>query len=181
MGWCIRCLGPTTNANRTCDVCLNYARAFRRLMEQLQGRRVILTPLRKRNFDVFDLREEAKVQCPISCGNCCTVWYQIKELARDNVRGKCPHVTEDGCALTLDEKPLSCSTFLCNLGAWVHGGKLPIETAKRLLAAADGDPIGASRAYAAANGDIEEALRVAEDSVAQMRVKVRGEQCEPKT
>jgi len=184
MGWCISCLGPTTNANRICDVCSDYARALEKLMKQPQGRRVILSPLRRRNFDVFDLCEEAKVQCPISCGNCCTVWHQIKELSKDNVlevvrgnfteKGKCPHMTESGCALALDKRPLSCSTFLCNLGKWVHGGKLPVKIAKRLLAAADGDSTGASRAYVAANGNIEEALRTAEDSAAQMRVKVTG-------
>lgn len=180
--WCLSCLGPTTNENRECDFCADFVRAFGRLTTRPQGRRVVLTPLRRRNFDIFDLRPEAKVQCPVSCGTCCSVWHQVKELARKDVleasrnaftkRGAlCPHMTAVGCGLSLEEKPLSCSTFLCNLGAWVHGGKLPIEDAKRLYHAADGHPLEASKAYAAANGDVEKAVQCAEDAVARMRVK----------
>lgn len=180
--WCRACMGPTNNESRLCDDCHDFTEVLQRVMKKPQGRRVVLSPLRRYNFDIFDLRDEAKVQCPISCGSCCRVWHQVKELAKTNVleasrsaftrRGKCPHMTKSGCALSLDEKPIACSTFLCSLAKWVHGGKLSLRTAKRLIEAAGGHPLDAADAYMAANGGIEEAIKQAEDRNTKMLEKV---------
>lgn len=61
------------------------------------------------------------VRCPVSCGECCGYWKDVTALERliqeiyPQYR-ECPHLSDEGCKLPRNKRPVECTAYICELG-----------------------------------------------------------------
>lgn len=69
--------------------------------------------------------------CPLRCGTCCDeLWRDVNE---DKGTLECPHVSETGCTLSREDRPVGCNTFLCDIAHEFVHGTITKERAEELM------------------------------------------------
>jgi len=66
-------------------------------------------------------KKREDVVCPLSCGECCSLWDMVGELAHIKeserqqgiLRTLCPYLEPTGCLLPRKRRPDSCVGHLC--------------------------------------------------------------------
>jgi hypothetical protein len=58
--------------------------------------------------------------CPIHCGECCVT--PSFDWAKPYKNGHCKNWSEQGCTLSVKERPVVCNEFLCNQASQIVDG-----------------------------------------------------------
>lgn len=78
------------------------------------------------------------MKCPIHCGQCCDYWRNVSELVSDAVMHpntvSCPHLSEHGCSLQRNDRPVVCVEYLCGVAQAVIAKQISFSTGVRFKA-----------------------------------------------